>query len=58
MSASGDLIHRAVGYGGIKGMMEEAEKALAAGKESGSVSEMDKQFAGGKRDTDFLATYL
>ncbi|WP_254448803.1 thioredoxin family protein [Spirosoma rhododendri] len=58
VSASGDLIHRAVGYGGIKGMMEEAEKAVSASKESGSISEMDKQFADGKRDTDFLATYL
>ncbi len=58
VSASGDLIHRAVGYGGIKGMMDEAEKALLSSKESGSISELDKQFADGKRDTDFLATYL
>lgn len=58
VSANGDLIHRAVGYGGVKGMMEEAEKALLASRESGSISEMDKQFDDGKRDTDFLATYL
>jgi thiol-disulfide isomerase/thioredoxin len=58
VSASGDLIHRAVGYGGVKGMMEEAEKALTASSESGSISEMDKLFVDGKRDADFLATYL
>jgi thiol-disulfide isomerase/thioredoxin len=58
VSANGDLIHRAIGYGGIKGMIDEAEKALLSSKEGGSISELDKQFADGKRDTDFLATYL
>jgi thiol-disulfide isomerase/thioredoxin len=58
VSATGDLIHRAVGYGGIKGMMDEADKAIEAAKDPNPLSAMEKQYANGNRDTDFLAAYL
>ena len=58
VSASGDLIHRAIGYGGIKGMMDEADKAIDAAKDPNPLSVMDKQYESGKREPDFLASYL
>ena len=58
VSGDGDLIHRAVGYGGIKGMLDEADKAIVAAKDPNPVSVLDKQFDNGKRDADFLRTYL
>ena len=58
VSANGDLIHRAIGYGGIKGMLDEADKAIEASKDPNPLSMMEKQYEGGKRDTDFLASYL
>lgn len=58
ISANGDLIHRAIGYGGIKGMMDEADKAVAAANDPNPLSAMEKQYESGKRDIDFLADYL
>jgi thiol-disulfide isomerase/thioredoxin len=58
VSGDGELLHRAVGYGGIPGMLTEADKAIAAAKDPTPVSVMDKQFVDGKRDADFLRTYL
>ncbi len=58
VSGNGDLIHRAIGYGGIKGMMDEADKAVAAASDPNPLSVMEKQYEGGKRDVDFLADYL
>ena len=58
VSANGDLIHRAIGYGGIKGMLEEADKAIDAAKDVNPLSVMEKQYESGKRDKDFLAAYL
>ena len=58
VSASGDLIHRAIGYGGIKGMLDEADKAIEAANDPNPLSVMEKQYEGGKRDVDFLESYL
>ncbi len=58
VSANGDLIHRAIGYGGIKGMLDEADKAVAASSDPNPLSVLEKQYEGGKRNVDFLADYL
>lgn len=58
VAANGDLIHRVIGYGGIKGLLDEADKAIEAVKDPNPLSAMEKQYEGGKRDTEFLANYL
>ncbi|RYF71618.1 MAG: DUF255 domain-containing protein [Cytophagaceae bacterium] len=58
VSASGELIHRAIGYGGIKGFLDEADKAIGAANDPNPLSVMEKQYEGGKRDAEFLRTYL
>lgn len=58
VAANGDLIHRVIGYGGIKGMLDEADKAIEAAKDPNPLSAMEKQYESGKRDADFLAAYL
>lgn len=58
VSANGDLIHRAIGYGGIKGLLDEANKAVMAAKDPKPIALWDKEFAEGKRDAEFLRTYL
>ena len=58
VAANGDLIHRAIGYGGIKGMLEEANKAIEAVRDPNPLSAMEKQYESGKREPEFLAGYL
>lgn len=58
VSADGDLIHRSIGYSGIKEMMAEADKAIESAKDPNPLSAMEKQYEAGKRDPDFLASYL
>ena len=58
VSADGNLIQRTVGYGGIKGLMDEASKAVDAAKDPKPMSVWDKEFADGKRDAAFLSNYL
>lgn len=58
VAANGDLIHRVIGYGGIKGMLDEADKAIAAANDPNPLSVLEKQYESGKRDADFLADYL
>ena len=58
VSADGNLIQRTVGYGGIKGLMDEASKAVEVAKDPKPMAAWDKEFADGKRDADFLKTYL
>lgn len=58
VSGNGELIHRAVGYGGIPGMLTEADKAIAAAKDENPLSAMEKQYESGARDAEFLANYL
>ena len=58
VASTGELIHRTIGYGGIKGMLAEADIAIDAVKDPNPLSVMDKQFEGGKREPDFLVSYL
>ncbi|GAB3904118.1 hypothetical protein GCM10028803_33590 [Larkinella knui] len=58
VSAKGDLIYRAIGYSGIKGLLEEADKAIEVSKDPKPLSEWDKEYESGKRDSEFLAAYL
>ena len=58
VSANGELIYRAIGYGGIKGMLDEADRAIGAAKDPNPLSALEKQYEGGKRDPIFLANYL
>lgn len=58
VSADGDLIQRTVGYGGVKGLLDEASKAVEAARTAKPIAVWDKQFADGQRDADFLKTYL
>jgi thiol-disulfide isomerase/thioredoxin len=58
VGADGELIHRIVGYGGIKGMLDQADKAIEATKDPNPLATLDKQYEGGKRDPAFLVSYL
>lgn len=58
VSGNGELIHRAVGYGGIPGMLTEADKAIEAAKDENPLSAMEKRYEAGQRDVAFLAGYL
>ena len=58
VSANGTLIHRAIGYSGIRNMITEAERALTGKKETYTLAMMETDYAAGKRDTAFLSTYL
>lgn len=58
VSADGDLIHRAIGYGGIQELLNQADQAIASFKDPNPLSAMEKQYAGGKRDPEFLSAYL
>lgn len=58
VSANGELIHRAIGYGGIKGMLDEADKAIEAAKDANPLSALETQYEGGKRDAEFMRSYL
>lgn len=54
----GSQIQRTVGYGGIKGMLEQANQALVAANDPNPLSAMEKQYKDGKHDPEFLAAYL
>lgn len=58
VAANGNLIYRAIGYGGIPGMLSEADNAITATKDPNSLSSLEKQYADGNRDAGFVATYL
>ena len=58
VSAAGDLLHRAVGYGGPLMLIMEANKAITAAKDPKPIAVWDKEFASGKRDAEFLKAYL
>ena len=55
---NGELLHWAVGYGGISGILTEADKAIAAAKEPRPIAVWEKEYAAGKRDSTFLLGYL
>jgi thiol-disulfide isomerase/thioredoxin len=58
VSADGTLLHRSEGYGGVNGMLQEADKAIDAANEPVTLGAMEKDYAAGKRDGPFLAAYL
>ncbi|WP_170108654.1 thioredoxin family protein [Spirosoma oryzae] len=58
VSTEGTLLHRSEGYGGVDGMLQEAEKAIGAANEPVTLEAMQKDYAAGKRDVPFLSTYL
>lgn len=58
VSASGDLIHREMGYGGIQHLLAGAAKALEAAKDPKPLSVWEQELKAGKRDAEFLYGYL
>ncbi|SOD78292.1 thioredoxin family protein [Spirosoma fluviale] len=58
IAPNGDLIHRAVGYGGINAMLVQADHVLALPRLKSTVAKGDKAYAEGKRDPNFLKKYL
>ncbi|GAB4032158.1 thioredoxin family protein [Spirosoma jeollabukense] len=58
IAPNGALIHRAVGYTGINGMLDQANKMLETPQLRPTVARGDKDYAAGRRDTAFLRKYL
>ncbi|MBD2757656.1 thioredoxin family protein [Spirosoma validum] len=58
VSSDGSLIQRTIGYGGISGMLEQADKAIEAAKDPNPLSAMEKQYEQGKRESRFMKAYL
>ncbi|GAB3038930.1 hypothetical protein GCM10027185_47200 [Spirosoma pulveris] len=58
IAPNGDLIHRAVGYGGINAMLVQADHVLSLPRLKPTVAKGDKAYAEGKRDPGFLKKYL
>ncbi|GAB4039568.1 DUF255 domain-containing protein [Spirosoma gilvum] len=58
ITPDGALIHRAVGYGGINGMLDQADLVLRIPQLKATLAKGDKDFADGRRDPDFLKKYL
>ena len=58
VTGDGDLIYRVVGYTGIKGMIDEANKAIEAAKDPKPLAVYEQEYKGGRRDTTFLHGYL
>ncbi|QMW00947.1 thioredoxin family protein [Spirosoma foliorum] len=55
---NGTLVHRAVGYPGINGMIDQADHMLALSQLRTTVAKGDRDYVEGKRDPDFLKKYL
>ncbi len=58
IAPNGTLVHRAVGYSGINGMLDVADKMLATPQLRPTVAKGDKDYANGRRDATFLRKYL
>ncbi|MEZ0487811.1 thioredoxin family protein [Fibrella aquatica] len=58
VSADGSLVQRTIGYGGIKGFLDEASKAVEAAKDPKPIAVWDNEFVAGNRDAAFLKGYL
>ncbi|MFD2932974.1 thioredoxin family protein [Spirosoma flavum] len=52
------LVHRAVGYSGINGMIDQANTMLATPQLRTTVAKGDKDYAAGRRDPAFLKKYV
>lgn len=58
IAPNGDLIHRSVGYTGIKGMLDQVDIVLDMPRLRTTVVKGDKDYANGRRDPNFLKKYL
>ncbi|GAB3801848.1 hypothetical protein GCM10028819_29920 [Spirosoma humi] len=58
IAPNGELVHRSVGYGGVKAMLDQADLVLAMPPLKITLAKGDKDYAQGKRDPDFLKRYL
>jgi thioredoxin-related protein len=58
VNGSGELVYRIIGAMPIDKFLNEAEKALTAGKSYKSSENLEKDFNAGRRDADFLYEYM
>ncbi|QDK82238.1 DUF255 domain-containing protein [Spirosoma sp. KCTC 42546] len=58
IAPNGALVHRAVGYAGVNGMIDQADHMLALPQLRTTIAKGDKEYANGKRDPSFLKKYL
>lgn len=58
IAPDGRLIHRAVGYSGINGMLTQVDHVLAMSPLKATVAKGDKDYVNGKRDPAFLKKYI
>ncbi|MBN8823407.1 MULTISPECIES: DUF255 domain-containing protein [unclassified Spirosoma] len=58
IAPDGALIHRAIGYGGINGMLDQVDHVLRIPALKATLAKGDKDFANGRRDAEFLKKYL
>ncbi|WP_020599581.1 thioredoxin family protein [Spirosoma panaciterrae] len=58
IAPDGALIHRAVGYGGIIGMLDQVNHVLRIPQLKATLAKGDKEFVNGRRDPEFLKKYL
>lgn len=58
LSPTGALVHRSVGYGGVKAMADLADHVLALSPMKPTLAKGDKEYAKGRRDPNFLKKYL
>ncbi|MVM38620.1 DUF255 domain-containing protein [Spirosoma sp. HMF3257] len=58
MAPNGTLVHRAVGYSGINGMIDQADHMLALPLLRTTIAKGDRDYVSGKRDPTFLKKYL
>lgn len=58
LSPTGALVHRSVGYGGVKAMVDLADHVLALSPMKPTLAKGDKEYAKGRRDAAFLKKYL
>jgi len=58
IAPNGAVIHRAVGYTGINGMLDQADKILATPQLRITLAKGDKDYVNGRRDPAFLRKYI
>lgn len=58
LAPNGVLVHRAVGYAGINGMIDQADHMLALSQLRPTIARGDRDYVGGKRDPSFLKKYM
>ncbi|GAB3889819.1 thioredoxin fold domain-containing protein [Spirosoma agri] len=58
IAPNGDLLNKLVGYGGIKGMLAQADQMLAMPRIRETIIKGDKDYVDGRRDPTFLKKYV